>query len=43
MPSMKSITSRINLISRILILVVVSCIKGLDMKEEISTPNSTEE
>ncbi|MEH6771229.1 hypothetical protein [Maribacter arcticus] len=40
---MKSITSRISLISSILLLVVVSCVKGMDMKEEISTSNSTEE
>lgn len=40
---MKSITRRINLISSILFLVVVSCVKGIDMKEEIASYNSTEE
>lgn len=43
MSSMEFITSRINLISSILHLVVVSCVKGIDMKEVISNPNSTQD
>jgi hypothetical protein len=38
---MKSITSKINLFTSILYLVVVSCVKGIDMKE-ISTYNLKE-
>tara|TARA_R110002051_G_scaffold137916_2_gene210519 strand:- start:25802 stop:25924 length:123 start_codon:yes stop_codon:yes gene_type:complete len=40
---MKIISKRLNLISSILFLVVVSCVKGMDFNEQITPGNSLDE
>ncbi|WP_262493634.1 hypothetical protein [Maribacter hydrothermalis] len=40
---MNSIKKRINLISSILFLVIVSCVQGMDFNDQIKANNSLED